>query len=659
MKFETCSGDFDSLGVRKHEDAITFSLQTISGVECGLILYPKDGTKKETIPMLPSRIHEGIFSIGIKHLDSAAYDYNFVIDGHTVVDPYARKIAGREIWGDLSRLTNKEEIKSSFYFTDFNWKNDKLPRIRKQDMVMYKLHIRGFTMDIGRGGKTDGTVEAVIKKIPYLKELGITTLELMPMYEFEELIMLDGMIKEPVKEDKINYWGYTQGDYFAPKASYLGNGASPNELKKMIQKLHKNQIECIMEVHFDKKTNPHFIIECLQFWSREYHIDGFHLLCDYAVAQLAAQDLRLCKRKLFYTSFDKELLDGDKQRAVFLFAYQESFSYSARKMLNAQAGNLYEFVGQMKRQDETQGFVNFVTSNNGFTLYDLFSYTKKCNADNMEDNTDGTNWNYSSNCGQEGISRKKAVNDLRKKQVKNALALTFLAQGIPLIWMGDESGNSQQGNNNAYCQDNSIGWKNWKNEIKNKELLNFTKRLAAFRRQHPVLKRPNPMQMSDPTGNGYPDLSYHSDGGWLIDFDSNRPYIGIMYCANYIKSKKKNNKRKTEEPLEEKSVETQFLTKDLLRTEVLGPGLIVPKQAAPEVLNDEVPEQDFVYIAYNFQMVAQKFALPVLPKGMKWFLAIDTYREGSILEGRLPMIEQKPTFLVPRQSISVLIGSEK
>lgn len=606
MKLITCTGNFNSLGVHKYRDVITFSIQMISSAECSLKLYPKDGTKAIILPMKKDENETGIFSIGIRQFDHTAYDYNFIVDKKIVTDPYARKLTGREQWGDKKRLTDSENIKGSFYFSDFHWGNDRLPHIEKQDMLMYKLHVRGFTQDI-KGKRYSGLLEGVKRKIPYLKEMGITTLEFMPIYEFEEVMSLKQNVSQMKSSDKINYWGYQAGNYFAPKTSYLGQEHDPNEWKKLIQKLHKNNMECILEMHFDRKTNPHFILDCLRFWSREYHVDGFHLICDDATAQLAAQDLHLSGRKLFYDTFDHEIVSGEKQKGPQIFTYNEEFSYAARKMLNNHGGSLYDFTCQMRRQDTNQGFVNFAANYNGFTLNDLFSYTKKYNEANLEENKDGNDYNYSSNCGQEGETKKKNVINLRKRQIKNALALVFLSQGVPLIWMGDESCNSQNGNNNAYCQDNEIGWKNWENKVKNKQILDYVKKLSEFRKNHPIIHKKDPMNLYDTTGIGFPDLSYHSNIAWMTDFSANQPYIGLLYCDNNSKEK---------------------------------------------------GSRDFVYIAYNFQLTAQEFAIPVLPKDLLWHIAMDTKREDSVLTQDLPALEQKQTFIVQAQSITVLVSKE-
>jgi glycogen operon protein len=497
-------------------------------------------------------------------------------------------------------------VAGSFQTDRFSWRDDQLPHIPKEDMVIYKLHVRGFSMDMPGESKDKGTIRCLDRKIRYLKELGITTLELMPIYEFEEVFACDNTQKKVISPDKINYWGYTSGHYFAPKASYLGGDGSGVGLKQTIRLLHKNKMECVLEFYFSDDENPIFIVEVLRYWAKEYHIDGFHLIGAAAAASLAANDLYLAKRKLFFHSIPEELLQGNAR--MELFTYNDAFAYAARKILNQQDGSLVEFSGQMRRQHLSQGFINFITNNNGFTLFDLFSYTIKNNIENLEENQDGNDWNYSINCGTEGFSKKKRIIDLRMRHIKNALAMVFFSQGTPLLWMGDEHGNSQNGNNNAYCQDNPVGWKNWPSNQKSKEIQEFLKKIILLRLEYPVLRNPTPLRMEDYKRVGCPDLSYHGEGGWLFDYSTNPPAIGMLYSGEYAAGKQK--------------------------------------------------EAEFIYIVYNFCPVAMHLALPDLyKKNVEWVIRMDTGAKDIFQEITLKKEEYR-TFHVKRQSICLLVGKE-
>lgn len=618
MNLQICTGKYEKFGVTKEKDILSFSLQAGENANCNLLLYPKGEEKAIKIPMERHSVYPTVYTIGIQGIDCKEYDYNFEIDGKECLDPYAKRIVGREVWAEEDRRPQEEEkeafvpekikkqrelhkikklkeIKSGFYFSDFRWKNDANPRIKKEDMVIYKLHARGFTMGLKTESDQKGTFAMVERKLSYLKELGVTSLLFLPVYEFEEFLQLDESKREEYPANLVNYWGYTAGSYFAPKASYLGPGNNPDALKKLIQKMHHMGMEFMAEFYFDKKVNPHLIIDIMRYWRQEYHVDGFRILGSFQVAELLAQDSMLSGCKLFFEGFSEELASAPERLGPELFTYNDAFLYQVRRLLNHQGGNIYEFACQMKRQQEHQGFVNYAAENNGFTLMDVFSYGRKHNEDNLEENRDGSDWCFSSNSGQEGATKKREIIRLREQKVRNALAATVFSQGVPLIWMGDECGNTQNGNNNAYCQDNEIGWKDWKNTKASRQMILYLKKLLELRREYPVLRSPRPYQMMDYEKRGYPDLSYHSEAGWQIDFDRNRGYIGMFYCGDY------------------------------------GGG-------------------NHLYIAYNFQNEPQKMALP---REIAWQVVFDTSREVKDIRTVSGAVMTQP------QSFLVLSGKEK
>lgn len=631
MNFQICSGNQGEAGVTKQKDIISFSRQAAENSICYLLLYPKDNSQALRIPMEAKGNCDTMYTIGIQGLDWKNYDYNFEVNGEEVTDLYARKITGREIWADDSRRPGEQaaeafvplrekrktgqlhglpalpaekqeeeaaKIKGSFYFSDFKWKDTGYKGIKKEDMVIYKLHVRGFSMGMQGESSQHGTLEAVERKLGYLKNLGITTLLLMPVYEFEEILLLDKSKGQLHPKDLINCWGYTAGHYFAPKASYLGKGYNPDNFKRLIQKMHQKQMECILEFYFPEKTNPYLIIDVLRYWHKEYHVDGFRLLGRPEIAELLAHDTQLSGCKLLFEGFREELAEDSQRFGPKLFSYNDGFLYGARRILNRQGGSIYEFACQMRRQQEHQGFINFIAENNGFTIWDVFSYEHKHNEHNREENRDGIEWNFSGNCGQEGISRNRQVNEMRKRQVRNALAIVFLAQGVPMLWMGDECGNSQRGNNNAYCQDNETGWKEWKRSAAVSRLIDYVGQLARIRREFPILRSPHPFQLQDYQNKGYPDLSYHSDGAWKVDFGMNRAFIGMFYTGAYAGAKEN------------------------------------------------------LYAAYNFQSVPQKFALP---GGMEWELVLDTSREPAVPK-QPEKLKDIRELTVEGQSVCLLCG---
>lgn len=612
MKYEVCKGSAEILGVQTEGEATIFSIQNRQRKPCALLLYPREGGEALRIPMEEADGWPGVFTVSLTGGPLQHCDYLYELGGESCLDPYATRIVGREQWADF---TEKKEIKCGLYNEKFSWKKDTHPHVPKEEMFLYRAHVRGFSMQQRLPEEERGTFRALERRIPYFREMGITTLELMPVYEFEERMMWDAHLSEKsrmesARENIVNCWGYTRGNYFAPKASYLGAGRGPGELKRLIAKLHQNRMECILEFFFDDKLNPHYIIEVLRYWAKEYHVDGFHLICGEQVAKLAARDPYLSGRKLFYEWFsDQEAAGGGFEAEIF--SYNEGFLYGVRRFVNQQGGTLREFTDHMRRQHENQGFVNFLAWNNGFTLYDSLSYTEKCNQANGEENRDGNAWNYSVNCGEEGASRKRSVLALRDRMARNLLSVLMLSQGVPMIWMGDECGNSQQGNNNAYCQDNETGWKDWSNTRRSRSLYRFLCRLSDLRRRYPVLHQPGPMSLADSLRCGYPDLSYHGCSGWQMELEGNAKAIGMLYCTKYAEARQEWDKLK----------------------------------------------EDFIYICCNFSETEQSLALPVLPKDFIWHGVLDTSREEPFEEWVIQ--EDKRSFLLEHHTVCVLTGRRR
>lgn len=623
MKYLMKEGSYVQMGVTIRPESVIFTFEGRKDQKCSIVLYDKRTGGVERIGVPAGYCVGSLRSIEVKGLDTSRYDYNYEIDGEILVDPYARRIVGREKWGEKERFGEGYQVRCGFSESCFDWGEDEAPEVPREDMVMYKLHVREFTMEGSNGGARKGTFEAVRSRVPYLKELGITTVELMPVYEFEELVLprqprLPDYVtwkaeyekKEKAAEkapavEKLNCWGYVEGNYFAPKASYAKDKPE-DAFKSLVRAMHEAGLECIMEIYFPEKMNQNLMLDVLRFWVMEYHVDGFHVIGQNLPARAMAQDLLLSRSKLFADSFDEDLLNTD-YGYPHLFVYRDEFAYPVRKMLNHRDGNLNDFVNQMRKQKKYAGFVNFAAGNNGFTLADVFSYSEKHNEENGENNADGNDWNYSANYGVEGECRRKYVQQLRRRQMMNAMTIVALSQGVPLIYEGDEIANSKKGNNNTYCQDNRVGWVNWGQEKRYGWLKDYTRQLLEFRREHPVLRLPRPMQLHDYKGLGYPDLSLHGDCAWATGFEVKHQSVGMMYC-----------------------------------------GLYAGDPDAPETADD------MIYVAYNFHTGKQFLALPQLPKKKKWYRVADTSHEHGFLQ-EPPAIEAAQ-LEITGMSVQILVG---
>ncbi|MBP5702778.1 MAG: hypothetical protein J6W85_10070, partial [Lachnospiraceae bacterium] len=226
-------------------------------------------------------------------------------------------------------------------------------------------------------------------------------------------------------------------------------------------------------------------------------------------------------------NFDIIRKPGDRRVIGY---YSDDFQYPLRKLLKSDDGQVSDVLAQLRSNPEENGRINFFSSYRGFTLMDMVSYDRKHNEENGEEGRDGSDYNFSWNCGEEGPTRKKKVKDLREKQIRNAYSLLMLGAGTPLIFMGDEFGNSQKGNNNPYCIDSQVTWLDWKDEGKNAELTAFLKKLVELRKNHTVFHSNKELYMTDTSGTGFPEISYHSDTAWRVSAEYYSKSFGMMLC---------------------------------------------------------------------------------------------------------------------------------
>lgn len=539
--------------------------------------------------------------------------YAFEADGKRFSDPYGRSFAGRERWGRLSHA--KRLLLSPVAEPEFDWQGDRPLHIPYEDCIVYRAHVRGLTKHASSGTEHRGTFRGVVDKIPYFKELGITTLELLPPVEFQEVMMPENVEGNPYGTSeptgRLNYWGYAKAGMFAPKASYADPGTNPvTEFKYMVRELHKAGLEVVPELYFSGREVPEFVLETVRFWVREYHVDGIHLT-GYAPTVLLATDPYLAGTKLWALSWEAEKpAAGEKKH---LGEYNDGFLIDMRRALKGDEEQMSSLIYRNRRNPAETGVLNFMAGTNGFTMMDMVSYDQKHNEANGENNRDGSDYNYSWNCGAEGHVRKKKIQELRSRQLRNAMLLLFLSQGTPVLLAGDEFGNSQNGNNNAYCQDNEISWLNWNLNKWDQALLDFVKHVIAFRKAHPVFHMEQEPKVMDYLACGHPDISYHGVNAWQPEFENFRRQIGILYCGAYAKK--------------------------------------------PNGEND-----DFFFVIFNMHWEPHSFALPNLPKNLVWSLAFDTSDSaagGYYEEGQERQILNQKNYMVPSRSVLVFQGKKK
>lgn len=521
-------------GATPVNDGVLFTFESDSD-NCGIILKNKKSKNITRIPLSKEYRNGNVFSVIIKDIEYDKYLYKFYSDEKEFADPYSYTLVGNEKFG--LKKDNYEIYSSIVKLDDFN--KDEKPGISFENSIFYLLHVRGFTAHSSSKVENKGTFKGILEKLDYLKDLGITTLELMPCYEFEEFekiskdnsFMVD--TTDYKAENKVNYWGYKEGFYFAPKASYCATNEPVKEFKEFVKTLHKNGIEVVLQFYFPDKVKQHKIYEVLKFWLLNYNVDGFHLKGNKIPFSFIANDPLFGDMKLLYDYIP----ENEIYEAAFvptkrnLSSYSDAFMYQMRKVLKGDEGTLKDLVYYTKNYPEKSACVNFITNYYGFTLNDLVSYDRKHNEDNGEKNVDGCDYNFSWNCGIEGKTKKSSVMKLRKKMMKDALFLVFSSKGTPLILAGDEICNTQNGNNNPYCQDNAVSYINWNLTAEASEMLEYTKMLIALRKSdlNAVLNRE--FSMLDRAHIGYPDLSYHSDEAWKADLATYNRHLGIMYSS--------------------------------------------------------------------------------------------------------------------------------
>ena len=528
------------LGVSRQEGGLRIAF--VSGAHsCGIILEQKG--EEIRVPFSEELRTGNVYRLFLKMANTRNLAYCFYESDDKGIETIVPDLYGKVFVNRLPFGVYQEEssFRAGFPGT-FSWGEEKKPQLSYEESVVYCLHVRGFTRHASSGVRHKGTFAGLTEKIPYLKELGVNTLELQPAYEFAEKEKpADSMHASRVSSfqtfplPELNYWGYKKGYYYAPKSSYAAAKDPCREFKEMVKALHRVGMEIVMQFYFSADIPALEIPNILKYWMEEYHIDGFHLIEDRSMAQLLAKDPGFSGVKLWYSGFDTDSIYGYFQKPVSknLGVYEAAWQKDMRCFLKGDSGMLQTALRHLCGVSEQTGRIHYFSTYCGFTMMDMLSYTEKHNEANGEDNRDGERDNFSWNCGEEGSTRKGKVLALRKKQFRNAMMLLFLSAGTPLLFMGDEFGNSQKGNNNPYCQDNEISWVNWKDRKKNQDLYAFTKEVIAVRKAHPVFRKDRLPDFRDTLSCGYPDISYHGICAWIPSLSEKDRQAGIFYYGKY------------------------------------------------------------------------------------------------------------------------------
>jgi glycogen operon protein len=601
------------LGASVHRDGVNFSIFSKHATACSLVIMrPGERDSLVAFDLDPQFQRTGqVWHVFISGLDAGAqYAYRFDMqpnpapsvfrfnDSNLLIDPYARVLSGGAEWGSVA--ANTTPFRMGVVTGDhFGWENDQPLNLPLVDTIIYEMHVRSFTCHPSSGVAHPGTFAGLIEKIPYLKELGVTAVELLPVNEFEEsdTNRVNPFTGEPLR----NLWGYQPIAFFAPNSAYSSqhsNGDQVREFRQFVKALHAAGIEVILDMVFNhtaegaadgptisfrgidnatyyivnpdtgeylnysgcgntvNANNPvvrEFIVECLRYWVTEMHVDGFRfdlasilgrgqdgsVLKNPPLLEAMAYDPVLANTKLIAEAWDAAGLyqvgtfpawgrwaewNGVFRDDVRKFVKSDQGMTSAMATRLLGSPDLYQTSAR-----EPYHSINYVTCHDGFTLSDLVSYNEKHNLANGENNQDGNNTNWSWNCGAEGPTSDAGINAIRARQRKNFAAILLFAHGVPMILSGDEIGRTQQGNNNAYCQDNEVSWLNWEFAKQNADLLRFFQLMIAFRKRCRMLRR-DTFALDGDTGC---HVTWHGKKRMSTDWSADSRSIAMQWTQTY------------------------------------------------------------------------------------------------------------------------------
>ncbi|MBE2270518.1 MAG: glycogen debranching protein GlgX [Anaerolinea sp.] len=595
------------------DGGINFSVFSNHAQACTLVLY-RPG-EPEPFAELPFPDHYRIgnaFAMQVYDIDPATTEYGFRMagahdpenghrfdDSRVLLDPYAKAISGRDTWRAENPLKDTPyPYRARVIQHEFDWEGDTPLHTPLEDLVIYEMHVRSFTAHESSGVKERGTYAGMIERIPYLKELGVNCVELMPIFDFDE--WEHWRKNEETGELLVNYWGYSTVGFFAPKAGFAA-GDEISELKALVKALHQNGIEVLLDVVFNhtgegNENGPtisfrgidnqtyymltpegyyynfsgtgntfncnqpvviNFILDCLRYWVTEYHVDGFRFDLASILARnefgAPLEDPPLLKALAFDPVLGKSKLIAEPWDAGGLYHVGAFPSYGRwsewngkyrdclRKFLKGDAGQVEEMIQRLMGSPDLYpdrgaiASINFVTAHDGFTLADMVAYNDKHNEANLENNQDGFNDNNSWNCGVEGVTDDPAINALRRRQMRNAFTMLMVSMGVPMFLMGDEVARSQNGNNNTYCQDNALNYLDYTAKETNADLFRFFRLMIAFRMTHPVLRGSYHPRFTDYNKVGVPDMAWFSTEKFETGKPDERLTIAYFLGGAYAK----------------------------------------------------------------------------------------------------------------------------
>ncbi len=693
--FRTSRGRSTPLGATPLAEGVNFVLMCRHGNSIELVLQPIDSDDVLAEIPLDPRIHRtgDLWHIQVFDLPRA-FRYGWRVNGPKdgghrfdpdliLLDPSCTAVADGTHWGCnghhfVSSSRARGTHRRSLYIRrSYDWREDVPLVTPMEDSIVYELHVRGYTAHPSAGVARPGTFAGLSERIPYLRSLGVTAVELLPVFEFDEddCVFVNPHTGQSLK----NFWGYNSIAFAAPKAAYASTGpehGQVTEFRDMVRAFHSAGIEVILDVVFnhtgegdDRGRTYSFrgldnelyymlgrggnylnfsgcgntvncnhpivrdlILTCLRFWIGEMHVDGLrfdlasvfgrdrngNVLVEPPIVEMISEDGLLRDTKLIAEPWDAAGLyqvgsfpsfggrwsewNGRYRDDVRRFWRGEPGMTGALATRICGSSDLYQKTGRGPKHS-----INFITSHDGFTLWDLVSYDRKHNEANGEKNRDGCDQNFSWNCGVEGPTHDQEILRLRKRQAKNLMTTLMISQGVPMILGGDEFLRTQKGNNNAWCHDNDLSWVDWRLQQANADFARFTTMLIELRKRHSALRRRSYLRGSGPSGQFRPDVIWHGVEPFKPDFSAHS--------------------------------RTLAFTLDGTQT-------------------GREPDRDF-YVACNAWVQSIPFRIPRAPNGKCWRRVIDTSLVApldilGLDEG--PVIHTETTYRVNAHTMIVLIA---
>ena len=711
MTLENClPGNPYPLGAHIRDGGVNFAAFSRNGTRVILELYANEGDNDPyaALDLDPVRNRTGdIWHVFVPDLKPGAL-YLYRVDGpfepheghrfnvkELLFDPYAKAITATSVFHSLppnyrtpvdKTDVELEESRHFYQFPKcvviddkaFNWEGDRPINRPLSDSIIYEVHLKGFTAGRDSGVRNPGTYDGFREKIPYLKHLGITAVEFLPLYEFDEY---ENTNINPRTGDRMkNYWGYSTVNFFSPKAGFAADkrpGACVHEFKNLVKELHRNGIEVILDVVFNHTAEGNergvmlnfrgfensvyyllvgshkeyymnysgcgntfncnhpvvrqLILDCLRYWVLEYHIDGFRF--DLAPILARGQDGSLCGFPPLTNAISEDPILADTKiiaepwdaGGAYLLGgfpggrwaeWNDRFRDDIRRFWR---GDEYVSNGAATRMSGSSDLftisgrspshsINYVTCHDGFTMNDLVSYNHKHNDDNGEENRDGTDSNWSYNHGYEGPTKNPVIERRRNKQMRNYILTMLISIGTPMLLGGDEFRRGQEGNNNAYCQDNEISWFDWSIAGLNSSLIEFTRRAIALRRKHAAFRRATFFQGQ--RAGSIPDIQWFDMDGSTPEWNKISRFIAYELVGQYC------------------------------------------------VNEDGSRDNDF-YIAGNTDRQDVMVTIPTPQPGKSWYLVADTSIEGAdaiVEEGKAVKLQEQEHYVIPANSLIVLMA---